>query len=452
MHSSLLKIAGVALLTVLSPADAGAQLGSGAIPSGPPAPRAEDNSTAAAPDGVIALPQALALALKQNPELATFSWEARAREAAALQAGSFPNPEFSAEAENLGNSRLQALDGTAATFRFSQAIELGGKRAKRLRLAGIERELARWDYEIKRLDILTETRKAFTQVLAAQERRRLATELASVAEQVRCTVAERVNAGRVSPLEETKAEVAAANSRLQQKRAFNALEAARAALAALWGDTEARFGRAQGEIGVLAPIPTLHEIQHLVTRNPSVARWVAEIEQRRVAITLAEAKRVPDITLSAGVRQFTDTGDTAFVTGFSVPLPVFDRNDRGIQGSLYRFRQAQEEERAVEVKARAQLEQDHRILSTAHEETLTLRDEILPAAQRAFEAANEGYRHGKFSYLEVLDAQRTWFETRLRYLGALTAYQIAAAELERLIGAGLAQLAPARDVKKEGDR
>ncbi|MGH8579507.1 MAG: TolC family protein [Gammaproteobacteria bacterium] len=299
---------------------------------------------------------------------------------------------------------------------------------------------------------LTETRKAFTQVLAAQERRRLAKELASVAEKVHRSVHERVKAGRVSPLEETKAEVATANSRLQLKRAVNALEAARVALAVLWGDTEARFERAQGEIGVLAPIPALDEIQHLITRNPSVARWVAEIEQRRVAITLAEAKRVPDITLSAGVRQFIDTGDTAFVTGFSVPLPVFDRNDRGIQGSLYRFRQAQEEERVVEVKARTQLERDHRILTTAHEEILTLRYEILPAAERAFEAANEGYRHGKFSYLEVLDAQRTLFETHLRYLGALTAYHIAAAELERLIGVGLAQLAPARDVKKGGDR
>ncbi|MGH8579508.1 MAG: hypothetical protein ACREVK_05075 [Gammaproteobacteria bacterium] len=76
MYSSMLKIAGVTLLTVLSPV--GAQLGSDAIPSGSPAPRARDNVAAAAPTGVIPLPQALALALKQNPELATFSWQARA--------------------------------------------------------------------------------------------------------------------------------------------------------------------------------------------------------------------------------------------------------------------------------------------------------------------------------------------------------------------------------------
>lgn len=49
---------------------------------------------------------------------------------------------------------------------------------------------------------------------------------------------------------------------------------------------------------------------------------------------------------------------------------------------------------------------------------MALRTNVLPAAQRAFEAATEGYRQGKFGYLEVLDAQRTLFDTRGRYLTA----------------------------------
>jgi outer membrane protein, heavy metal efflux system len=66
---------------------------------------------------------------------------------------------------------------------------------------------------------------------------------------------------------------------------------------------------------------------------------------------------------------------------------------------------------------------------------------VLPGAQRAFDAASEGYRQGKFGFLEVLDAQRTLFEARGRYLEALAAYHKAVAEVERLIGEPLGAVA-----------
>ena len=73
-------------------------------------------------------------------------------------------------------------------------------------------------------------------------------------------------------------------------------------------------------------------------------------------------------------------------------------------------------------------------LSSAFAEATTLQNDVLPGAQSAFEAFSEGYRQGKFGFLDVLDAQRTLFEARGRYLEALTAYHRAVADMERLIG------------------
>jgi outer membrane protein TolC len=56
------------------------------------------------PTGVIDMRSALAQALMKSPELAAFSWEIRAREAATAQAGLFPNPEVGVEMENFGGS------------------------------------------------------------------------------------------------------------------------------------------------------------------------------------------------------------------------------------------------------------------------------------------------------------------------------------------------------------
>jgi outer membrane protein, heavy metal efflux system len=73
-------------------------------------------------------------------------------------------------------------------------------------------------------------------------------------------------------------------------------------------------------------------------------------------------------------------------------------------------------------------------LSSAFTEATTLQTDVLPGAQSAFEAFSEGYRQGKFGFLDVLDAQRTLFEARGRYLEALTAYHRAVADMKRLIG------------------
>jgi len=92
------------------------------------------------PTGVLTLPQAQALALLQNPKLAAFGWEVRAREAQILQAGLRPNPEVEVEVENFaGSGALQAFRGTEITILLSQLIELAGKRHKRARVAALER-------------------------------------------------------------------------------------------------------------------------------------------------------------------------------------------------------------------------------------------------------------------------------------------------------------------------
>lgn len=69
----------------------------------------------------------------------------------------------------------------------------------------------------------------------------------------------------------------------------------------------------------------------------------------------------------------------------------------------------------------------------ARREATLLREEALLGAQSAYDAVSEGYRLGKFRYLDVLDAGKTLVETRLRYLEAVTAFHLAKVDLERLL-------------------
>ena len=395
------------------------------LPSGP---------TITEPAGDLTLREALSLALLQNPEIKAFAFEVRAREAAVLQAGLLPNPHLGVVVENFGNNALKDFDSTTITLQLSQLIELGGKRAARTEATQLARDLASWDYERERIKVLTETQRAYVEVLSAQGRAALSKQVVDLAEEVAATAAKRVTAGKVSPVEETKAGVATASVLIDLTRTERELEAARKRLAATWGSTAPRFQRALGVIEAVFPIPTLERLMERLRQNPELARWATEIAERQAVIGLEETRAIPDLTASFGVRHFDDPGDDALVVGISLPLPVFNRNQGAILEAQRRLIKAEEERRAVEVRVATALSSAYQTLAGAHAETAALKAQVLPGAQSALEATSKGYRLGKFSLLDVLDAQRTLFGAKAQYLRALTDYHQSIAQVEGLIG------------------
>jgi cobalt-zinc-cadmium efflux system outer membrane protein len=164
------------------------------------------------------------------------------------------------------------------------------------------------------------------------------------------------------------------------------------------------------------------------------------MEQRLAALALERAERIFDLTLSAGVKRFEESDDYAFTLGMSLPIPLFDRNQGGVREARYRFAQTEHQKRAARVRITTALVESYEALAGARAEALALENEIVPAAGRAFEAARSGYRQGKFGYLEVLDAQRTFAEANARLLDAQARYHRAAALVESLSGTSLDSL------------
>lgn len=386
----------------------------------------------------LTMASAMGLALRNNPSLSGFSAEIRARDAAALQAGLLPNPELGVEVENFGGKdALEGIDGAETTIAFSQLVELGGKRGNRRRVATLDKTLAEWDYQSKKLDVLAATAKAFVEVLIAQEQVALNHELLKLAEQTTTAVSEKVDAGKVSPVEKSRAQIELAAARTEASRAVRELEAARRRLARFWGDERANFARAVGQLDGISALPDEESLKAFLSNNPDLARWTAEIERSEAALRLARSEAVPDLTLSAGVRNFQETDDNAFVAGVSIPIPFFNRNQGGISEARARIDKAQSEQQATKVGLATDLSDTWQGLSAAYTEAVGLRDEILPNAQATYESTELGYREGKLDFLQMLDAQRTLFTVKRQYLLSLGVYHLASTDMERLVGVAL---------------
>ena len=60
------------------------------------------------------------------------------------------------------------------------------------------------------------------------------------------------------------------------------------------------------------------------------------------------------------------------------------------------------------------------------------RDKILPKAEESLKLITRGYKEGEFDYIDLLDAQRTWAETRISYIESLKNLNLLIADIERL--------------------
>ena len=391
------------------------------------------------PTGDITLRQALALALMHNPELKAFSWDVRASQARQLQASLWPNPVLGVEVEEVGGTgQRSGFDAAETTIQLSQLIELGDKRGKRTKLASLEKELAGSDYEAKRLDVFTEVTISFIEVLAAQERLGLTEELLQLSEDLFDTVKKRVDAGKDSPLEETKASVTLSNIRIQHQKAVQNLEFARKQLASTWAGKEPVFKSVAGQLdpdpNKLPQIPPIDELTGLTAQNPDITRWSLEIDQKKAALELEKAKAISDVKLKGGLQRFNETNDNTIVFGVSIPLPISDRNQAGKLEAAYNLARAREKQRAAHIRIQMELARAYRALSNAYTEAVELKVNILKGAESVFEASKTGYTLGKLDYLNVLDAQRTLFKAKAQYIDALASYHTAKADVERLIG------------------
>jgi cobalt-zinc-cadmium efflux system outer membrane protein len=395
------------------------------------------------PAGVITLGDAVSLALLQSPDLAAFDWGRRAAEARQVQAGRRPNPVASMTLEDVGGTHRAADPAAAiqpqATIQLSHLVELGGKRAARQALAAREQTLADIDYEAARLDVLSRVTTAFHAVLAGQDAVTHTTASLDLARQVRQTVAERVAAGVVSPIEETRADILLALAQVEVDRARRTLDARRRQLSALWGHATPAFGRATGDLAALPALPALETLSTALAETPDVARWTAEVEARQAALEVARSAAAPDLTASAGYRRFTSIGSQTLVVGVSVSLPWFNRNRDGIRAADANVSRARAEANAAALHLQSRLAEAYRALASAGDDVQALRARIVPGAQSVFEAVREGYQLGRFGLMDVLDAQRTLATANRDLLAALTAVHQAAVTVERLVGRALTE-------------
>jgi cobalt-zinc-cadmium efflux system outer membrane protein len=389
-------------------------------------------------------PLTLAIAIEQtlvvNPELRVYAPRLRAarqrEEAAALR------PPFEIETDvqdALGTGRASAFDTAETTVAFSQVIELGDKRGRRIDAATASTALVDAERAIAELEVLAEVTRRFIHVAGDQEHLAITQRATALADDSVEAATARVAAARAPEVELRRARVTRALAGVEQEHAEHELLSSRRQLAAMWGESDATFESVSAD---LLTLPQSEGYEALVARlasNPDFTRFATAERLRAAELRVAEAHARSNVAVRAGVRALHDTNDEAFVFGVRLPLFARSRARSEIAEARALREQTVAEREAHRVRAEAQLFELFQELRHAITEVEILRTSVLPEMEAALEATRVAFDRGRYSYLEWVDAQRELVGVQRQLIDAAVNAHLYRTEIERLTGEALAE-------------
>jgi len=347
-----------------------------------------------------------------SPRLAKARAEVKAAEGRAMQAGVRPNPEVSVDVENFsGSGPYRTFRRTETTVALSQQFELGGKRQARRAVAGAEVEYARLALRRAEADLAHDIAVAHAELRAAEDRSALAQGVVTRAKELARIAETLVDVGRDPPLTKLRADALLAEANAEYLRETGQWLSARQRLALLIGSEDAELSAVAGDMAIPASLPA--DAQSLDERLAATERDAASARVR-----LAQAEGVPDVTASGGVRNFREGGETAFVMGVSIPLPFRNRNRGNIAAAQASGDAAEAQLAQARLDTRFTRRDAELMLGAADERLNMLSGAGLFQATEAARVAEVGYQQGKFTLVELIDAQAALTGANLKLIEA----------------------------------
>lgn len=407
-----------------------------ALAAGTPVPAPVVSTASTMPS--LTLSDAVARVLQDNPALRAASFSLRVQDSRRDQASLKPAWHGTLETENvLGTGRLRGADALETTLRLGTVIERGGKRHRRIDQVDAEKALLAADQDVARLDLLAEVTRRYIHVVADQEGLVLTQEASALATRGTELVQQRVRAAKAGDAESSKARIALARAELAHEHAEHELKSARVALAATWNARQPGFDRAEAAFFDLPEPESLDDLVASLERNPNLARFASARRVEDARLALARSNRTADITFNAGVRRLEAGNDHGFVLSVSVPFGSAARAEPFEREAEFRRDAIGAEVEAVRADLYRTLYALYQELLHARTQADALRTRVIPEAERALQHTEAGYGLGRYSYLELVDAQQQLLTVRREAVDAARDYHLFFVELERLAGRSL---------------
>lgn len=380
--------------------------------------------------------EAVALAEAQSPALNQIRAQIRMKEGAWWAGFGIDAPEVTYFREGI---RTGAGGGFAEQrWAVSQRIDFPLHSYYRLRRTRTETDALTLTLEAETAHLRSEVKKAYTDLLYAQELLHLRQEEVTLGQQLLDAATLRAEVGEASELETMKAEIGLAEAQSNLEEARRRFQNARYTLFHVIGlepdaqryeivfpDTLAYIDAPVAQADVLA------RIEH----QPELHSAARALDAARLAIRQTRASLLPALRLDVYPQDY-GAGYDAFgiQVGLTLPLWIVPTYRGRLQTARADVQATRWQQTAVALDLKKEAEQAWHGYETSRRTIDRYRTTVHDRADELLRRTLEGYRIGEIDLITLLDTQRTYLSSQLRYYDALRDYYHRLIELERFLG------------------
>lgn len=383
------------------------------------------------------LSEIVELAVERSPTLAGAQGAVKQSHGQQIAAGAYPNPLLSGSA---GRGAIRdpstGVHITEHTVAVEQPLEWLGKRRARQEAADAGLAGASAGFEEAKLNLVTDVKVAFYQLLLTQRDAELAGQNLTTVEEVLRTVKARVAAGEATSFDTMKASVEWQKAQKEVARARNALLVAKSRLNTL---TAGALGNQFSVEGDFHSVKLELDLNLMLTQafeqHPTLRRLTKLAQQAEHTVRLERESRIPNVSVQGEYHR--EAGDESFTAGLRIPLPLWYRRQGEIETALGTKHRAEAERLRSQNELEQAITQYTQDVRTAQDQLQVFETGLLKQAEQTLTVARTSFRQGAASLLEVLDAQRVYRQTLLEYAQVRADLSIALVRLERAVGAPL---------------
>ena len=396
-----------------------------------------------APGPALTLEEVERIALAENPELQVAARKVAAAEAHVPLAGALDDPQAMYRGWQVPLKKPWDYNEAQNMFMLGRSFPGRGKRDVRTNIAQSDVDLAKDQLEEVRLRVRVGVRKAFFDMLHAQDESRIHEQHVGIAQQAIEAARIKYSVGKIPQVEVLKAQVALTRLAEHMVRFDRDAEVARARLNTLMGRQPETPIVVRGEYAVTTPLPPLETLlTTAMQQRPDLIEAAADVEKSRKEQDLAKKAMVPDFSVSGGYMLLPSDQNPRnnYMLEGSMSLPWLNRrkHDAEVSEAAVAVSEKNAEVTAMKTAAVGQIEESLAEARAAQRLARVYEESLKPQAEQTLHAAVVAYENDQTSFLDLLDSQMTVVDVDLAAIDALADFNMKMADLEMAVGAPVA--------------
>ena len=397
----------------------------------------------------LRLEDAERLALQANPEIEVAARRLAMTRAHVAVTGALDDPTVMYRGWGVPLTKPWDYNAAQNMFSVGQTFVSGNKRNLRTKVAESDVNEAQANLDAVRLNVRVQVRKAFFDLLLAQDETRIHEQHVAIARQAIEAAKIKYSVGNVPQQDVLKAEVgltALAEHMIRFNRDAGVAEARLNTLLGRRPDTPIEV---RGDHAVSSALPSLEVlIASAVKARPDLAGARAAAERSHREQQVARSVYTPDITLSAGYMLMPAGQDfrSSYMVEGAMNLPWLNRkkHEAEIAEAAAKATEQDAELSAMENSVRGQVAEALTEAHTAQKLAMLYGKELRPQAEATLQSSVIAYESNKTAFLDLLDSQMRVIDVEIAWVQAVGDFDARLADLEMATGTSVDALQQTR--------